>query len=310
MIENVNASKEASTEAFVEIKKYIGVASINVLAVNPGNAILRKFGWAIPEDAEEPTYYRDIEVDGKTIRRQQVCLLVQIQDLEDKPVIRMNFTIGKEARTNKEGTKCQIIDQFGRTAWATKEEFQAKKIPVYSNGQPANISSPYRICHYGEGELVTFLFKYLNITPMRIFDRQQNLWIPTKNPGKLMFDNWEALCMGNMTEFTSYLALQPDNKVKVVLGVHQTENNRSYQTFLKDGYIGNGARADFNTGEFAQARKLIDKLAERGQAQDSYMATPVKEWKTEATQVEEPKTMFDSEGNFQLNDDDDLPFGD
>lgn len=305
MIENVNASKEASKEAFVEIKKYIGVASVNVLAVNPNNAVLRKFGWAIPEDAEEPTYYKDIEVEGKTIRRQQVCFLVQIHDLEDKPVIRLNFTISNTARVNKDNTKCQIIDQYGRTAWATKEEFQAKKIPVYSNGQSANISAPYKIAHQGEGELVTFLFKYLNITPLQIFDRNQNAWIPSKNPGKLTFDNWEAMCKGNMKELASYLALQPDNKVKVILGVHQTDDNRAFQTFLKDGYIGNGARADLSTGEFTAARRLLDK----NKPQDSYMATPVQEWKTAATTVEEPKTMFDDNGNFQL-DDDDLPFGD
>ena len=67
MIENVNASKTSSNVEY-DIKKYIGVASVNVLAVNPSNAVLRQYGWSIPEGTEEPEYTGTVERNGKQIQ--------------------------------------------------------------------------------------------------------------------------------------------------------------------------------------------------------------------------------------------------
>lgn len=315
MIENVNASKNPSEINF-DIRKYIGVASVNVLAVNPNNEKLRKYGWSIPEDAEEPIYVSTrTDESGKSIQTTRVRFLVQIHDLEEKPVISLDFFCTPEYSVNKEGSKCKIIDEFGRTAWATKAEIEAKAIPMYSNGSPANISSPYRLCHKGEEELVSFLFKYLNITPFQIFDRVANNWKQSKNPGRLTIDNWKALCNGDVKEIAGYLALQPDNKVKVVLGLRTTDENRAYQTFLNTGYIGNGSVADM-TGKYVTATKLIENFYKyHDSSLYKFEATPVHEWKPVATEVQETTTtMFDDQGNYVADDNsassfDDLPFG-
>jgi len=311
MIENANASKMPAEGEFFDIRKYIGVASINILAVNPDNEKLRKYGWQIPEDADEPKYIITREdASGKTTRSSRISFLVQIQDIEDKPVIALNFFCRPDVMVNKDNTKCKIIDEYGRTAWATKDDIKGRRIPVYKDGNPANISTPYRMCHFGEEELVSFLFKYLNITPLQIFDKARNQWTPTKNPGRLTIDNWNAVCDANVREIATYLASQPENRVKVVLGVRTTDENRSYQTFLNTGFIGNGARADINTGEYTTARKLIDKYFEnRDQSSYIFDAKPVKEWKVEASEVKESHTMFDDNGNYALSDStDDLPF--
>ena len=81
MIENVNASKNPSTAEFVDIRKYVGVASVNVLAINPNNDKLRKYGWAIPEGAAEPNYVIIKEEDNKKIKNARVRFLVQIQEV-------------------------------------------------------------------------------------------------------------------------------------------------------------------------------------------------------------------------------------
>lgn len=312
MIENVNASKNPANGEYLDIRKYIGVASVNVLSVNPSNNTLRKYGWQIPEDAPEPSYVIVKDDGGKPVKNARVRFLVQVQDLEDKPVVALDFWCRPEVMMNKEGTKCKIIDAYGRTAWGTKDEVTNKKVPVYKDGNEANISTPYKLCHPGEEELVQFLFKYLNITPLQIFSREKKTWITSKNPGRLTIDNWNSICSGDTAEIARYLALQPENRVKVILGLRTTEDNKTYQTFLNTTYIGNGAVPDRNTGEYQSARKAIDRYFEgREDSPYSFSATPVKEWRETATVVEESRgVMFDDEGNFvaDKDDSDNFPF--
>ena len=284
MISNANESKSPSTGEFVDIRKYIGVASINVLAVNPNNAKLRSYGWTIPEDAQEPVYVTTAS-DGKKSAR--VRILGQIQDLDEKPVIALDFWIRPEVFITKDGNKAKIIDSFGRTAYGTKAEIKAHQIPQYTNSL-AKISSDYKLCHTGEEELVAFIMKYDNITPYQIFDRKSGKFTPNKNPGHLTIDNWDKLCNGDASEIKEYLAMQPNNRVKVILGVRTTDDNKTYQTFLSSTFIGNGAVPDRTTGEYASARKAIDKYFENRQDSPySFSAFPVKEWRETATEVKE-----------------------
>lgn len=308
MISNTSKSKNAPAGELTDIRKYIGVASVSVLALNPNNAKLRSYGWQIPEDADEPVYQT---TDSQGRKSSRLRMLVQIHDFDEKPVIALDFWIRPDVYLNKEGTKCQIIDSFGRTAWATKTEVQGHKIPQYANG-PASISSDYKPAHPGEAEIVTFLMKYLNVTPLQIFDRMKQNWVPTKDPGRVTIDNWKALCDGNVSEIASALSLQPENRVKVILGIRNTEDNKSYQTFLSSTFIGNGAVPGRDTGEYAAARKAIDKWNEGHEnSTTDFTATPVKEWNVSATEVKEqaPEDLpaFDSP-EYTSQVEDDLPF--
>ncbi len=312
MIDNTNTSKNPSEKIFVDAKKFVGVASVNILAINPTNAKLKQFGWNIPDNATEQVYtYSKTTDDGKERKSARICFLVQIQDFPEKPIVSLNYFVSPEIRVNTEGTKCKVIDAYGRTAWVTKDELKKQQIPIYSNGEPAHISTPFKPCHIGEDELVAFLFKYLNITPFSIFDRITNTMKSIKNPGKLTIDNWTALCNADITELASYVALQPDNKVKIVLGIKRTDDNKAVQTYLPSVYIGNGARVDITTGEYSTAAKAITKYFERNSADIySFSAAPVKEWQISSTPVTDNTTkLFDENGNFIENEmKDDLPW--
>jgi UPF0288 family protein (methanogenesis marker protein 3) len=113
-----------------------------------------------------------------------------------------------------------------------------------------------------------------------------------------------------VTELAQYLSLQPENRVKVVLGLRNTDDNKTYQTFLNTGYIGNGAIPDRNTGEYTSARRLIDKFLEgRDNTLYSFSAEPVKEWKETASEVKDNSDSMFGSSSFSNNDDDnDLPF--
>jgi len=313
MIDNTNTTNNGTSES--SIKKYIGVASINIVAINPNNEKLRKYGWQIPEGADEPTYTAEIERDGKKVKTCRVRFLVQMKDFDVTPVIPIDFWVHNEYDVNKDGNKCRIIDSYGRTAWATKDDVRAKRIPQYSNG-PASISEGYSLCHVGEDKLIAFLFKYLNITPYRVFDRTKNEMVESKNPGRLTIDDWTKLCNGDVSEIAEYVALQPDNCVKVILGIRTTEDNKTYQTFFSDGYLSNGSFVDPGSGEYAQARKLIDKFMESYQgASLQFSSKPVSEWTETATEVKDNsndlftgETDSSDEETVTDPDDEELPF--
>ena len=309
MIENANASKTSLGDSF---KKYVGVATMHVVAVNPNNATLKKFGWTIPDDAEEPQYV--VNNDGKVTAR--VRFIVELDEFEDKPKIPVDFFIRPEYKTNGDQTKCQIIDKYGRTAWATKEDIKAKRIPVYSNGLEANISTPYKLAHGGEEELVAFLMKLLNVRPFQVM--KNGAWVKNDNPGSLTIDHWDKLVKGDVNEILSYISMFPDNRMKIILGVRYNETtNRYYQTFLNTKFLGNATGIDLAKGTYTTAANAIEKWMQGRQNAGLYTfsAEPVKEWSenTTATEVKESNAsdVIDfNNGSFASSDDDsdDLPF--
>ena len=201
--------------------------------------------------------------------------------------------------------KCKIIDSYGRTAWATKDEFKYHKIPMYANGE-ANIDAKYKPCHPGEEELVRFLMRYLNCTSL--FRKVQDKYVANKNPGRLTIDYWDKLCNGDVSEIASYVAQMPENRLKVILGIRTTDDNKEYQTFLNTGYIANGSVVDY-TGTYSKAKTLIDKFFDGKDATSyTFSSEPVSEWGTTATDVKDNSDEMFS--NTTTDFEDDLPFGD
>lgn len=307
MIENVNASKTASSE---NVKRYVGVATVHVIAVNPNNKTLRDNGWNIPEDASEPEYV--VEKDGK--KNTRVRFLVKVDDLvNDNVVIPLDFWVKGEYQANSDQTKFKIIDKYCRTAWGTKDEIKAKKIPQYASG-PANIATPYALCHVGEEQLALFLMKLLNVTPLQVF--RDNAWVDTKNPGSLKFDDWNKIVNGNVKEIIDYVALMPENRMKVILGVRlNTATNRWYQTFLDSSFLGSTASPD-QSGNYPGAVRAIAKFNEGRNNAENYIFEPVfvHEWSenTTPTEVTEaPKEeILDFGGDNFSSEADSLPFDD
>ena len=311
MITGTSESKTGA--AFIDMPKYIGVASIKILAVNPDNNKLRALGWTVPEDAAEPNYVSTVTLDDGTTRtRTRVRFMAQIQELEDKPIIALDYWIRPEPWMNKERNKCQIIDQYGRTAWGTQDEIRNNKIPEYASG-PAKISLPYAPSHKGQEELIKLLMKYLCCTPFEYFDSKSKTWKKNDKPGTLTIDNWKALCAGDARELVSYIALQPDNLLKVILGVTTTEDNRVYQTFINTDYLANNSR--MNNGIYDTADKIINRVKEDGYHDNcQFSAAPVTVFTMTPTVVEPAaqttNSSIDVDSLFEEGDssDDDLPF--
>lgn len=318
MVENHNQSRTAD-EIGATFKRYIGVATLKVMSINPDNKALRECGWTIADDADEPVYVTDaVMPDGTSRRKMKVRFMCKIMDLKDQPIIPIDFRVGADVVIGSQSNKVKIIDLFGNTAWGTKEEVQTRAIPVYASG-PATIEKPYRPCHRGEEELVAFLQKLLYINPYKVKDKKTGQWVKAANPGKLSIDNWGVLCNGDTTEIFKMHMLEPDNMLKVVLGVNKTDDNKIYQTFLNTRFYSAMMRP--NNGKYDAVEAYLEKNTQDGY---EFSADIVHEYVEEPSNVEPNDKPVDNMPDFDesMDDDmepapdapsqplDDLPFGD
>ena len=229
-------------------KRYIGVASVKVLALNPTKEELEKLYGRTLENA--PEYIGEAEVGEDKHKVPQVRLDFIVQADPDKYteadgsplnfINRVSLFVRNEYRENKDNTKVQVIDKYGRTAWVSKEDAKNHVIPTYSNG-PANIDKDYRPAYYGEEELIKFLIAYLNIPAcQRFVDGKWVMNDASKLPdSEAMLENIPALFKGDFSELRNIIGYQPNNKVKVMFGIRTADDNKQYQTVYTRMFLKN-----------------------------------------------------------------------
>lgn len=306
MVENTNQSN-ANQEKF---PVYQGVASVKIVAINPNNAKLRELGRNIPEDAPEPSYMIESDKDGKRRLMFKIRFMAEIGELKSHPIIPLDFIVSKDLSLSKDNTTqtCMVMDDYGRSAWATKDDIKNKRIPTY-DGKPVALDKKYRMAHQGEFPLISFIMKYLAMEPYERQDANGN-WIRTAKPGRLYFDNWDALCNGDLTELAGMISLHPENQVKVVFGVRiDPETNKTFQTFMNTYFISNAAFVN-SQGIYPSVQKRIEKAKKRATIPVKFSAAPVHEYKEQPSVVADNSVEDLPEETFNTTDieEDDLPF--
>lgn len=271
-------------------KRYIGVAPVFVLCVNPNKEQLEKLYNTQLENA--PEYLSEVEVGEDKHKVQNVRLDFIVKTDAEKCsgiefTTKMAFFIRKEYRYNRDQTKVQVIDKYGRTAWVTVEQAKAHEIPVYKNG-PANIDKDYRPAYHGEEELTNFIKAYLNIP--NVMKYVNNTWVMIDKPEdcEARLENIAEYFKGNFKELRDVIALQPNNKVKVLFGVRTTDDNKQYQAVYNQMFLKNTI-TDYS--------KLDVDLQER-KAAGAYPTTEftvgdLKEYNVETTNFSDPASGTD-----------------
>ena len=241
-----------------EFKKYVGVASFRVLGVNPTKAEMEKFFGR--EVQKEPEYLKDKvdEKDGnKAYKQLRVSFLVLAdKEYEDgKPIkenaalpeelkLTANFFIDSRYNYNRDKTKVQVIDKYGRTAWVTIDQCKNHQIPVYSNG-PARLDADYRPAFRGEEELTQFILNYLNVTPIDSYNSNTGQWVTNAHPedceGRL--DKIKDYFTGNVSELKEFCTYMPSNHVKLLVGVQTDDQGRQFMSVYTRTSLRNGARS-------------------------------------------------------------------
>ena len=251
----VKVGKESVEGSF---KMYKGMAAFNIVAVNPTKAELEALtGREIEND---PEYV------GKTDEgKEQVRVVFYAKTAPEAKLnngiellVPISFMLTKDYKVGQNSGKYQIIDKFGRTAWATKEEVQSKSIPQYSSG-PANISADYRLAWQGEEFLVDFLIQWLNIPGPAVY--KDKVWVMKENTddSEVSLD-MAALFKGDVKELKELVTLAAAYIVKGAVGIRTVDNEngtRQYQAVFTRKFAKNAvtdySRIDAAITEFQNA---------------------------------------------------------
>lgn len=245
-----NASKEAQ-----EFKRYIGVCPVFVKAVNPNKAEHEKLFNTTLEDA--PVYIQDKEdAEGNSYKNARISVVLA-PDVEkigfEMPLVTMPLFVTNQKQHGANSGKYQIVDKYGRFAWATETEISAKEIPTYSNGKKADISNEYRIAYVGEEDLTNFIRAFLCIPTITKWDNDNKCMVPNTDVKpeececRLEVESFDKLFKGDFSEIKDILGFQPTNKVKVCLGVRTDANSgRLFQSVYTKKFMSN-ASTNYNS---------------------------------------------------------------
>lgn len=247
---------------------YIGMAAVKVLAVNPSKKELEKlYGREIEN---EPNYVTEAEItmpDGSkkkypAVRITFICQIVPEKNNGIDAIIQHTIFLQQRYRQGSQSGKYQIIDPYGRTAWATKEEIEAKQIPQYANG-PAAIDEDYRVALQGEENLTQFIKNLLNIPNVQNY--VNDTWVDNPKVSKedclVRLDSIKEYFKGNFKELEEIISYQPENIVKICLGVRTTDDGRTHQTTYDGMSFKNAVTTYAKLDADIQTRKAAGGLA-------------------------------------------------
>lgn len=227
------ATGNDTTKETASFKRYTGVGTCKILAVNPNAAKIQELMGYTP--TAEPIYYG--EQEGIKFARISF-VMATVPELNNGIALTqmVSFYIRNQYMKGSQSGKYKVIDEFGRTAWGTKEDVQAGKPIMYTNG-PANVTTNYRPCFTGEEELTEFFKAYLGIPNCANY--VNGTWVmKTGEDLKLCearFEDLQKCFNGDFKEITDAIALQPENYVKILFGVRTTEEGKIYQDVYSTG---------------------------------------------------------------------------
>ena len=300
-----NASKEAQ-----EFKRFIGVCPVFVKAVNPNKAEHEKLFNTTLEEA--PVYVQDKEDnDGNSYKNVRISVVLQ-PDTEkigfDMPLVTMPLFITNQKQHGANSGKYQVVDKYGRFAWATEAEISAKEIPTYSNGKKADISNDYRIAYVGEEDLTNFIRVFLCIPSITKWDNNEKCMVPNTDVKpeececRLDIETFEKFFKGDFSEIKDILGFQPTNKVKVCLGVRTDANGKLFQSVYTKKFISNAA-TNYSSLDKALQADIAYATTHNKALSTEYSAKAVHEYSV-------TPTTFTASESSEITPSSDMPFDD
>ena len=300
-----NASKEAQ-----EFKRYIGVCPVFVKAVNPNKAEHEKLFNTTLEEA--PVYVQDKEDnDGNSYKNVRISVVLQ-PDTEkigfDMPLVTMPLFITNQKQHGANSGKYQVVDKYGRFAWATESEISAKEIPTYSNGKKADISNDYRIAYVGEEDLTNFIRVFLCIPSITKWDNNEKCMVPNTDVKpeececRLDIETFEKFFKGDFSDIKDILGFQPTNKIKVCLGVRTDANGKLFQSVYTKKFISNAA-TNYSSLDKALQADIAYATTHNKVLNTEYSAKAVHEYSV-------TPTTFTASESSEVTPSSDMPFDD
>lgn len=257
---------------------YQGVGAFNVVAVNPTKEELSKL--QNREITEDIVYAGKDDMNLDTMR--VVFWLKSNPEFNNgiELLTSLTFNLTKSQRVSTNSGKVQVIDKYGRTAWATTEDIKNKAIPQYANG-PANISADYRPAFVGEEYLVKFLQTWLNIP--NCMNYINGSWVMKEDPSDSEVSlNVQDVFSGKLEEIKELVKLAASYMVKCAVGVRTTDEGKQYHNVFAREFVKN------SNNDYSKIEKAVTELKNNGGAANvEYDFAPLHEYVVTATNFKE-----------------------
>ena len=293
------ATGKESTESNV-VKRYIGVAPVFILAVNPSKTELEKLYDTELENAPEYVGETEIGQEGDKHNVPQVRLDFIVQTDPDKSngidmKTKVSIFLVKEVKYNRDNSKVQVINKYGETTWLPIEDAKAGRVPEnLSWFEPAD----FRPAFIGEEELTGFIKAYLNI-PNKSYRKKNGevVELKDKSEAEARLDKIQDYFKGDFSELKNVIALQPKNKVKCMFGVRTTDDNKQYQTVYTQKFLKN------NITDYSKLDKELQERKNAGAYPTTEFSTcDLKEYTVESTdfnKTEDTDDIFSNTPNIE-----------
>lgn len=286
-----NASKEAQ-----EFKRYIGVCPVFVKAVNPNKLEHEKLFNTTLEEA--PVYVQDKEdANGNSYKNVRISVVMQ-PDIEkigfEMPIVTMPLFVTNQKQFGAKSGKYKVVDKYGRFTWATESEIQSKTTPTYTDKETGETKkfdidmTSARISYVGEEELTDFIRTFLCIPEITKWDNDKKCMVPNNDAKpeececRLEVESFEKLFKGDFSEIKEILGFQPNNKIKVCLGVRTDANSgKLFQSVYTKKFMSN-ASTNYNRldkmlqadAEYAAKNNKVLNTEYSAEAVHEYSVTP------------------------------------
>ena len=278
---------QESTEATEGFKRYVGVGSTFVKGVQPTKKEIDEFfGY---ESQSEPEYIKDTD-NGKEVR---ITFLLQTDPAANNGIelkSRAHFTLRMAPDYSKDQTKVRVIDSYGNySIYVDAEDAKAGKPILTSKGNPSKLDTKYRIAFVGECDLVDFLKKYLCVPDA--FSYVNGAWVKNDNADNLKFgftpDDIKKLFTGDFKDLKDAIALQPNNRIKLLYGVQTNSEGKQFQNVCTRGnlILSNSSKAT----ALEKMRADLAKAKQNGlYANIDYRVQELQEYSVAPTNLETP----------------------
>lgn len=290
-------SKGKTSVGGSNFNKLVGFSNCTVLDVNPNKERIKELTGR--EKDNEPIYLSEKETaDGKQYKSLRLDFYVKpdSKNFSDRVGV---LTLFVEDRNfiNKDSTKAQVIDKYGRNKWLDRATIETHETVD-------RLDKDYKIAKRGQVELIDFLRKFLAIEGPEKYvtnsDGSKEWVLKSKEELALCeseISDWNKLMTGDVSEIKEILSFQKDNKVKLLFYVKVSNDGALYQGISNKEFLTAGA----SQKSFAKVQqRILENQAQGYGAGDIYEFCDLKEFVLEASS---PEVTEESPA-------DDLPFSD
>lgn len=220
------------SEKVKEFKSYRGVCPVQIVGFNPNKAELEALRGK-PVDKVTP-YVSTREFDNG-VKVPRVTLAFHLKPtspiIEHPFVVTRFFDILNMKRTNRDGTKTQVVNKYGDFAWLTDEEISSGQHNENSNIRFYKIED-IRPAYAGEEKVTKFLKAFFNV-PTSYYNKKDadgnliRVDIEDVSTAEFRLSKIASYFTGDFSEIKSNINKVKDNEMKVVLG-EKVVDGRSY----------------------------------------------------------------------------------